>query len=496
MRIMSITFPFRSFLALAAVLLGSSLGQAADVPALINYQGKLTDGSGGTAASGTYGMQFRIWNDSSGDDEATNLVWGEDTIVYVNSDGTFNVILGQGVLLGSTQVSSLRETFTGEERYLGLTVTTDENTNSLASEDIAELTPRQQFLSTGFAVQAQYAELATDAVRATDADNADSLGNNPASAYALQEQAIIPGLGSVDAGIEFPESANGSDTASIRYFDNSGASPYDNILRLETTGEEGDDIVLDAAGAVELVSGALSILVDGNNDELTLTGESATVSISSDTAINLTGGALTLNAAGGAMSLQTGSDDIAIEAGSGGDVRIASNNQLVELTDYSQSYEATVTVLAEDDLYLYAGPAAQYLHTHGTSGDDVAIAAADDVFVEASDNMLLYAGLDGSGTIKMTSPRLELDADQVWTDSGSVFVIEQYTPSGNMDTGYSTADWTAVIVGFDSDGSSSMRRARMVENGDVWRISWNDSGSGAGSVDVMYIRKAWITDNR
>ena len=60
----------------------------ADVPALINYQGVLTDNTGKPADAGYYTLEFRIWDDpSSAGAEA--LVWGRSFPVHVVTNGVF-----------------------------------------------------------------------------------------------------------------------------------------------------------------------------------------------------------------------------------------------------------------------------------------------------------------------------------------------------------------------------------------------------------------------
>lgn len=134
------------------------------VPPLINYQGRLLDGSGTNAPNGNYQIEFRIWSAGTGG----TLIWGRSFPVSVNS-GIFNVVLGDGGSpLEGVQTSDVRQAFTDRERYLGITVARD-NTGA-AVENPQEITPRQQFLSTPFAVAAK---------------NAASLGGIPANQYAL-----------------------------------------------------------------------------------------------------------------------------------------------------------------------------------------------------------------------------------------------------------------------------------------------------------------------
>ncbi len=280
LKLISITY----LLCLANILL------AADVPSLINYQGKLTDSLGAAAADGTYKLEFRIWDDAS----TGTLIWGEETVVFVLS-GAFNVILGQGVSITGAETTDIKEAFNGSERYLGLTVTTNELTVDLDAAEIAEISPRQQFLSTGFAVQAQ---------KAVNADNADSLGGVAATTYTQQDNVIKPSTGDAStSGIDFPTSEVGNDTAGIKYFHDT-SSTDNNILKIEATGEAGDDIQIKAAGNVDIESTIEDVKLTAAND----------VNLTATNDVNLTAAnGVNISASGTHLVLETpgsGDDDI------------------------------------------------------------------------------------------------------------------------------------------------------------------------------------------
>jgi len=112
-----------------AVLIVFSLHQAqAEVPKLINYQGKLTTPQGAlvdTAVS----MQFSIYSDSTGGDP----LWSEIQASVKVDKGIFNVLLGN--------VNEIPESiFTGQIRYLGVKVSDD-----------PEMIPRRAIVSVGYA---------------------------------------------------------------------------------------------------------------------------------------------------------------------------------------------------------------------------------------------------------------------------------------------------------------------------------------------------------
>jgi hypothetical protein len=66
---------------------------AISVPQQVNYQGKLTDGSGNPVPDGNYSMQFKLY-------DGVTQVWSEVQTVAV-ADGLFNVLLGASIPIPS-----------------------------------------------------------------------------------------------------------------------------------------------------------------------------------------------------------------------------------------------------------------------------------------------------------------------------------------------------------------------------------------------------------
>ena len=123
---------------LAGLLLGLSAlhpaGAAESVPPLINYQGSLTDANGAPMA-GVKEMAFNLYDAPTGG----NLIWGPQiyaTVPLIN--GKFNVLLGPTDGGGKLITTA----FADKTRYLSITI------------EGKEITPRQQILSTPFAMQA------------------------------------------------------------------------------------------------------------------------------------------------------------------------------------------------------------------------------------------------------------------------------------------------------------------------------------------------------
>ena len=117
---------------LAAILVSlilTSCSSAQDT-LLISYQGRLTD-DGGNPITGPQAMTFTIY------DGAGASKWTESHPAVQVSEGLFNVILGSQSALPDS-------VFTGEDRYLGITVSGD-----------PEISPRTLFTSTSSAAVAK-----------------------------------------------------------------------------------------------------------------------------------------------------------------------------------------------------------------------------------------------------------------------------------------------------------------------------------------------------
>ncbi len=142
------------FALLALSLPLAAFGQS--VPAYISYQGKITDAGGnpvGPTAPVNRTVIFRIWNHAT--DSATgNRLYSEKQNVTI-SGGEFSVLIGAGTPVdGETSPAFSAAIFGGATRYLGVTV--DDGDLNLTNDP--ESSPRQQMVSTAFALRAQTAE--------------------------------------------------------------------------------------------------------------------------------------------------------------------------------------------------------------------------------------------------------------------------------------------------------------------------------------------------
>jgi microcystin-dependent protein len=160
--------------ALLAFLCGQAPAQS--VPALINYQGQLTDANGTDLATADYTLTFRIYGSETG----TDLIWGPQVFDGAGGQGHgakvpvvhgfFNVLLGQWDTAGR----SLATAFDGTDRYVEVQL--GGNT---------AIKPRQRILTAPFAFKANGAEKLTvpgnSASTAVAVDGAGNVGIGTAS---------------------------------------------------------------------------------------------------------------------------------------------------------------------------------------------------------------------------------------------------------------------------------------------------------------------------
>jgi len=128
----------------------------ADVPHLINYQGRLTDAAD-QPLTGSHSITFRIYDAEGGG----NLLWGETHSSVTVTDGIFEVMLGG--------VTALDLSF-DKQYYLGIQVGND-----------PEMTPRQKIASVGYAYKAE---------KAGNANNADTVDGIHASTIPMPNELI------------------------------------------------------------------------------------------------------------------------------------------------------------------------------------------------------------------------------------------------------------------------------------------------------------------
>jgi hypothetical protein len=138
------------FLVLGCMVLGFG-SLMAEVPRLINYQGKLTTPSG-ALVDAIISMQFSIYADST----TSFALWSETQDSVKVEKGIFNVFLGSLNPISDS-------VFDGTIRYLGIKVGTD-----------PEMSPRKAMVSVGYALKSKITDTASFSVKAGLASNADT----------------------------------------------------------------------------------------------------------------------------------------------------------------------------------------------------------------------------------------------------------------------------------------------------------------------------------
>lgn len=212
------------------------------VPGFISYQGRVTTATGTLVGAGTpvnRTVTFRIWNHAT-DSLATNLVYSEQQTATI-SEGEFSVLIGQGSATSGTPLGYAEGTkgkptvsigdlgvFAGATRFLGVTV--DDGT---ASAD-AEISPRQQIVTSAFAFRAKYAESlgANGASTISALDNGNVGVGYPNPQHKLEVNGNVSANGTV--------AATGTAGFTFRTGDGDGGifSPIDDNITINTNAGE------------------------------------------------------------------------------------------------------------------------------------------------------------------------------------------------------------------------------------------------------------------
>ncbi len=176
---------FKKSICVFSIVMLTAITGFAQVPKLINYQGRLTD-SGGTPITGTLSMELKIYNTASG----SSHLWTESQSVVV-TDGDFNILLGS---VTPIQYS----VFNGGDKYLGIKVGAD-----------PEMTPRKRLVSVGYAFQA---------------DNADNVDGKDASDFVHTGQANSVSSGMIQSNAVTKEKVTPDFVSSVDGVKNDGGN--------------------------------------------------------------------------------------------------------------------------------------------------------------------------------------------------------------------------------------------------------------------------------
>ena len=144
-------FKLSQILMTSLILLTFTISINAEVPQLINYQGRLTDTGGNPVEDAEYLLTFTIYDGSE------SIIWREIHTNVNTSNGLFNVLLGAGDNTGYGPLTGSH--FEGSERWLGIQVNGD-----------LEIVPRTRLTSVPFSYHSLNADDAdmVDGVDASD----------------------------------------------------------------------------------------------------------------------------------------------------------------------------------------------------------------------------------------------------------------------------------------------------------------------------------------
>jgi len=155
---------FALFALAAALVAATAVIAAADVPQMINYQGRLTDDAG-EPINGTAAITFTICADSLG----SACLWDETHPAVTVEDGLFNVILGSLIPIHYS-------VFDGEERWMGFLV------------DGEPVEPHRRLISMPYAHWAAVADTALVAMALVRDSRDDNQTDLAATVKELQEE--------------------------------------------------------------------------------------------------------------------------------------------------------------------------------------------------------------------------------------------------------------------------------------------------------------------
>ena len=208
---------------LVTLCLLQSTYAATAVPDFISFQGRALTATGalmGAGAPVNRTVTFRVW-DHATNSLVSNLLYSEQQIVTI-AEGEFSVLIGAGAAtagspLGYSEAAKspptvkISDAFGGASRYLGVTI--DDGTAAVDNE----ISPRQQFVTSSFAMRAKVSEgvdsgavttamLANNAVTTSQVSDA-AITNSKLAANAVTATQIV------DATITTTKIAAGAITA-------------------------------------------------------------------------------------------------------------------------------------------------------------------------------------------------------------------------------------------------------------------------------------------
>lgn len=300
-----------------------AVAQTSAIPGFISYQGRVVDALGVNVGAGTpvnRTVIFRIWDNPSSTNTA-NLIYSEAQTVTV-SEGEFSVLVGQGVANttetfgyseAAKKLADFSTVFSGSARYLGVTVAA---AAAIATTD-NEITPRQQIVSTPFAMRAKFAESISSSSDLTLTPLSGAASNYGLGWYGTGR---LFGATAVDGPVLYGN-AGGA-------LGSNASGTYNTALRWDASGRVGVGI---ASTSITSTTNKLTVQGDmatSPADQLTIRGNADInkrlllgydttankASLQSYTAVS-TAGPLLLNPSGGNVGIGTSSPNQALTVG-------------------------------------------------------------------------------------------------------------------------------------------------------------------------------------
>ncbi len=244
----------------------------AEVPRLINYQGRLTDNTGTSVSDGPYLVKFNIYGSESGNDS----LWSSGFRIINTNDGLFFYQLGSAEMLPD-------DIFSGAERWLGIRVGTD-----------AEICPRIRLTSTPYSYQTLRSDTSAYATDIADnivtenkiADNAiteNKIADNSVHSAHIQDYSIS----AIDIGYEEITGDN-IENGTIGFADigSNGAAEGQVMKMVDGSWVAADDDI-GAGGDITAVSAGVGLMGGATSGEaiLAIADEGVINSMVADTAI-------------------------------------------------------------------------------------------------------------------------------------------------------------------------------------------------------------------
>jgi hypothetical protein len=257
------------------------------VPGSISYQGRALNSAGTVMGSGTpvnRTVTFRIWDHASNSLTA-NLIYSEQQVVTI-AEGEFSVLVGAGSVTAGTplgysetakgpptvKINDL-SVFAGVNRFLGVTI--DDGTAAVDNE----VSPRQQIVSSAYALRARYAE---------------QLGSNGGTALTALDSGNV-GIGNTSPPSRFTVTAAGTGTSTPQMI-----VTADDVTERLRIGVDSTGTGMGYIQSFKEGIGAQNLLLNPNGGNVGIGNTNPAVALSVTGAITatgaITGGSLTTNA--------------------------------------------------------------------------------------------------------------------------------------------------------------------------------------------------------